>query len=427
MPRAAALALALLHCSASAAAASAASKKPGGWLRGTVWNWNDWRHVTFECDGGFNAPTPECEAGDCTWEWNVQSAEVHIKWGQEGVHRLRPEGIDGGHELRGGELVGVRERDGDPCKATFVQRDECSLDLYEVLGVSRSATRREISKAYRKLSMRYHPDKRPKQGGKDAAARGEASAPEHDFTKLAEAYETLSDADKRSLYDTYGTATPTPEQRSRRSAKVRFYGEEDSLVSALSLASFLHLQRDGSGKAHVVDFYAPWCGHCQELTPHFRRVAISFADEVAEDQAARAQFYSVNCDAERALCQQQGVHSFPSVRIYIPHQGLEEVYDGDKTFEPMRDWINLLLRADLSHLGAANFEREVMRPPAAAAAAALPLDWLVDFSAGKWCGPCTSLQPAMRRAAATLSGRMRVGLVNCDRNKNFCSKMGVTS
>jgi len=66
-------------------------------------------------------------------------------------------------------------------------------DFYEILGVSRSASADEIKKAYRKVAMQYHPDRNP--GDKEA---------EEKFKEAAEAYEILSDADKRAKYDRYG-------------------------------------------------------------------------------------------------------------------------------------------------------------------------------------------------------------------------------
>ena len=68
-------------------------------------------------------------------------------------------------------------------------------DYYEILGVSKSASADEIKKSYRKVAMQYHPDRNP--GDKTA---------EEKFKEAAEAYEILSDQDKRAQYDRYGHA-----------------------------------------------------------------------------------------------------------------------------------------------------------------------------------------------------------------------------
>jgi molecular chaperone DnaJ len=68
-------------------------------------------------------------------------------------------------------------------------------DYYSLLGVGRSATEAEIKSAYRKLAMKYHPDRNP--GDKKA---------EEQFRRINSAYEVLSDAKKRQLYDHYGEA-----------------------------------------------------------------------------------------------------------------------------------------------------------------------------------------------------------------------------
>ena len=68
-------------------------------------------------------------------------------------------------------------------------------DYYEILGVSREATERELKSAYRRLAVKYHPDKNP----------GDAEA-EEKFKEAAEAYAVLSDADQRARYDRFGHA-----------------------------------------------------------------------------------------------------------------------------------------------------------------------------------------------------------------------------
>lgn len=68
-----------------------------------------------------------------------------------------------------------------------------SRDYYEVLGVAKGASGEEIKKAYRKLAMKYHPDRNPDDKEAEAA-----------FKECTESYEVLSDDKKRQIYDTYG-------------------------------------------------------------------------------------------------------------------------------------------------------------------------------------------------------------------------------
>jgi DnaJ-class molecular chaperone len=66
-------------------------------------------------------------------------------------------------------------------------------DYYTILGISRTATEKEIKSAYRRLARQYHPDVNP--GNKSAEER---------FKLINEAFEVLSDAEKRKKYDQYG-------------------------------------------------------------------------------------------------------------------------------------------------------------------------------------------------------------------------------
>lgn len=65
-------------------------------------------------------------------------------------------------------------------------------DYYKILGIPKTATDDEIKKAYRKLALRYHPDK------------NKAANAEEKFKEVAEAYEVLSDKNKREVFDKYG-------------------------------------------------------------------------------------------------------------------------------------------------------------------------------------------------------------------------------
>ena len=83
-------------------------------------------------------------------------------------------------------------------------------DYYEILGIDKGASASEIKKAYRKLALKFHPDKNP-----------DDSAAEEKFKEAAEAYEVLSDDNKRERYNRFGhagvkgAAVPSSEVRAR--------------------------------------------------------------------------------------------------------------------------------------------------------------------------------------------------------------------
>jgi molecular chaperone DnaJ len=92
-------------------------------------------------------------------------------------------------------------------------------DFYEVLGVPKNASEDDIKKAYRKLAMKYHPDRNQGEAGKEAEAK---------FKEVKEAYEMLSDAEKRAAYDQYGHAGVDPNMRGGPGGAQGFGGFADA-------------------------------------------------------------------------------------------------------------------------------------------------------------------------------------------------------
>src|SRR5262245_14511000 len=76
-----------------------------------------------------------------------------------------------------------------------MRSDMSKRDYYQVLGVPRNATEEAVTKSYRRLAMKFHPDRNP--GDKEAEER---------FKEAKEAYEILTDRQKRAAYDQYGHA-----------------------------------------------------------------------------------------------------------------------------------------------------------------------------------------------------------------------------
>lgn len=111
----------------------------------------------------------------------------------------------------------------------------CAKDYYEVLGISRNAKDREIKKAFRKLAILYHPDKNQEPGA------------EEKFREIAEAYEVLSDEDKKKEYDVFGHDKYTQKQGGGRPSNHAFHFNFDDLF-----AEFDNFQ--GFGSAFHKDF-----------------------------------------------------------------------------------------------------------------------------------------------------------------------------
>mmetsp|Transcript_99268 Transcript_99268/g.194928 ORF Transcript_99268/g.194928 Transcript_99268/m.194928 type:complete len:494 (+) Transcript_99268:64-1545(+) len=174
--------------------------KEMAWLKGTEWHWNNWRNVKFEKDGSFDAPTRDCQSGACKWA-APKSGKVYILWGEAGMHELDIQGkVPTQQEqakMQGLRMQGKRTADGERCHAVFqrvfdFEAAELEKDLYEILGLPDDSDEADIKKVYRKLSIKYHPDKNPDEESKNK------------FNEIRDAYEILNDPDKKILYDTGG-------------------------------------------------------------------------------------------------------------------------------------------------------------------------------------------------------------------------------
>jgi thioredoxin-like negative regulator of GroEL len=278
------------------------------------------------------------------------------------------------------------------------------LDHYASLGISKQATQKEIRSAYRKLSLKWHPDKH--EGDKEVA--------QIKFQAIGDAYETLGDPDKRVIYDEYGGQEFTSQwefQMAQQAGKINpksgFYRASDIVKTVNNQGELNRILK--SGKPVLMEFYAPWCVHCQQMVQSYKKAAV-LLEEIAVVGA-------VNCDATGQLCPRQQIHQFPTIKFFYLKKGLETVYDGGHSPEEIHEFVVRRLDNRVVNLNSRNFDYQVMNSKSL---------WLIDFSAGDhWCGPCRMLKSHLQDAAYTLKKYVKVGIVNCDNEKSLCDKYSV--
>jgi DnaJ family protein C protein 10 len=177
-----------------------------------------------------------------------------------------------------------------------------SDDYYDLLGISKDAGDRDIRRAFKKLALKLHPDKN----------QDDPHAHEN-FLKINRAYEVLKDEELRKKYDTYGEEGLKEDHFGGHYKSWQFYNQEfgiydeDTEIITLSRSDF-EQSVINSGDLWFVNFYSPNCHHCHNLAPTWR--------EVGRELQGVVRIGAVNCGEDWGLCNQQGIHSFPSLLIF---------------------------------------------------------------------------------------------------------------
>ncbi|XP_011505126.1 PREDICTED: probable protein disulfide-isomerase A6 [Ceratosolen solmsi marchali] len=166
----------------------------------------------------------------------------------------------------------------------------------------------------------------------------------------------------------------------------------------------------------IVEFYAPWCGHCQQLKPEYEKAASALKGVIKVG--------GVNADEHKSLGSRFGVRGFPTIKIFVGDKSTPEDFNGPRTaaglIEAALNAASQMVRArlggkksssksqgskdskDVVELTDDNFDELVLNSEDM---------WLVEFYA-PWCGHCKNLAPQWASAASELKGKVKLGALD---------------
>uniref|UniRef100_A0A8D3D0Q8 Protein disulfide-isomerase A6 n=1 Tax=Scophthalmus maximus TaxID=52904 RepID=A0A8D3D0Q8_SCOMX len=214
------------------------------------------------------------------------------------------------------------------------------------------------------------------------------------------------------------------------------YSSGDDVVE-LTAANFNRevIQSDG---LWLVEFYAPWCGHCRSLAPEWKKAATALKGIVKVG--------AVDADQHGSVGGPYGIRGFPTIKIFGANKNMPEDYQGARSSQAIVDAAMNSLRSlvkerlsgksgssgyskqggggggnknDVVELTDSNFEKMVLGSDDV---------WLVEFFA-PWCGHCKNLEPEWAAAATSVKeqtkGKVRLGALDATVHQGVSSRYGI--
>jgi protein disulfide-isomerase A6 len=193
----------------------------------------------------------------------------------------------------------------------------------------------------------------------------------------------------------------------------------DEHVTVLTATNFEEYV--GGERAALVEFYAPWCGHCKKLAPEYEKLG-----EALKGQKG-VLIAKVDCDDHKSVCSKFGIQGFPTIK-WFPKGSLEpKDYSGGRTTDALLEFVNIeagtrgkvtSASSEVVVLTPSNFDKVVLDRTK---------DVLVEFYA-PWCGHCKSLAPVYEKVAAAFKSEKDVVVANvdADAHKELGSRFGVS-
>ncbi|WVZ07765.1 hypothetical protein V8G54_021111 [Vigna mungo] len=177
----------------------------------------------------------------------------------------------------------------------------------------------------------------------------------------------------------------------------------------------------GKDRAALVEFYAPWCGHCKKLAPEYEQLGTSFR------KTKSVLIAKVDCDEHKSVCSKYGVSGYPTIQFFPKGSLQPKKYEGARTAEALAAFVNLEAGSNVKIASAPssvvilspdNFDEVVLDETK---------DVLVEFYA-PWCGHCKALATTYEKVAAAfnLDEEVVIANVDADKYKNLAEKYGVT-
>lgn len=188
-----------------------------------------------------------------------------------------------------------------------------------------------------------------------------------------------------------------------------------------------------SSDVWIVEFYAPWCGHCKNLVPEYKKAAEALKGVVKVG--------AVNADEHRDLGGRYGIKGFPTIKIFGRNKKSPTDYQGSRSAQGFVDAGMKELRSivdarlggksssggtgssgggkaspkDIIELTDTNFESKVLESNDL---------WLVEFFA-PWCGHCKNLAPIWAQAASELKGKVKLGALDATVHTEMAQKYNI--
>uniref|UniRef100_A0A673CAK8 Protein disulfide-isomerase A6 n=1 Tax=Sphaeramia orbicularis TaxID=375764 RepID=A0A673CAK8_9TELE len=187
----------------------------------------------------------------------------------------------------------------------------------------------------------------------------------------------------------------------------------------------------------LVEFYAPWCGHCQSLAPEWKKAATALKGIV--------KIGAIDADQHKSLAGQYSIRGFPTIKIFGGNKNKPEEYQGGRSSQAIVDGamnaLRTLVKDRLSgKAGGSSYSKQVDGGGSKKDVVELTDDnfdkmvldsddvWLVEFFA-PWCGHCKNLEPEWAAAATAVKeqtkGKVRLGAVDATVHQGLSSRYGI--